>query len=220
MQQKITLTTSDHHQLDAYEYKPANPSYGLIVLQEIFGVNQHIRKVCSNFARNNFHVIAPALFDRIEKNIELSYETANVKKGINFRARINPEETLLDIIATAHHLPYKQIGIIGYCWGGSLSWRAATETHLFAAASCWYGAMIPSLLQNKPNCPVQMHFGEKDQSIPLSEINKIKTAYPEVDIYVYKDADHGFGCAERASFHSQSYELAQKRTLEFFKSNL
>lgn len=220
MQRDITLMASDHHQLNAYECKSDHSIYGLVVLQEIFGVNHHIRNVCDTFAQEGFHVIAPALFDRVQKNVQLGYEPSDAKKGVELRAKIKPDETLLDVIAAAKALPYDKIGIVGYCWGGSLSWRGATETKLFAAASCWYGALIPSLLNHKPNCPVQIHFGAKDKSIPLSEIDKIREAYPEPDIYIYEDADHGFGCAARASFHKKSYQLAQKRTLDFFRKNL
>lgn len=220
MQQNITITTSDNHQLDAYECAGDNTSHGLIVLQEIFGVNHHIQNVCDQFAQEGFHVIAPALFDRAEKNIQLGYQPSDVKKGLELRAQIAPEETLLDIIASVQQLNYNKIGIVGYCWGGSLSWIAATGTKFFSAASCWYGGYIPSLVNAQPNCPVQMHFGEKDASIPLEEVETVRKVHPEVDIYVYKGADHGFGCAERPTFDEQAYNLAQHRTLNFFKKYL
>lgn len=220
MKQDIQLTTSDHHIFNAYEHKPANASAGLVVLQEIFGVNPHIRAVCDKFAEQGYHVISPALFDRTERNVSLGYEQEDMKQGVALRAKIEPEKTLLDIIAAAEHLNYKKIGIVGYCWGGSLSWRAATETKLFSAASCWYGAMIPSLLAHPHHCPVQMHFGELDHSIPLDAIDKIRQAYNDVDIYIYKNADHGFGCQARASFNKEAYDLAQQRTLDFFSKYL
>lgn len=218
--QFITLTATDNHILDAYETGNTNAPYTLVVLQEIFGVNHHIQNVCDEFARQGFHVVAPALFDRVQKHVELGYTHEDIQKGLELRAQIAPEKTLLDIIAATKVLQNKKIGVVGYCWGGSLSWRAATETKLFSAASCWYGAMIPSLLEHTPNCPVQMHFGEKDESIPLSEIKKVQHAFPEVEIYVYPDADHGFGCAERKDFDKNAYTLAQQRTLDFFKKNL
>lgn len=220
MKRDIQLTTSDQHILNAYEHIPAKPLAGLVVLQEIFGVNPHIRDVCDNFAKHGYHIISPALFDRAERNVSLGYEAEDMKQGIELRKKIEPEKTLLDIIAAAQHLNYDKIGIVGYCWGGSLSWRAATETKLFSAASCWYGAMIPSLLDHPHHCPVQMHFGELDHSIPLDAIEKIERTYNDVDIYVYKNADHGFGCQARASFHKEAYELAQQRTLDFFTKNL
>lgn len=220
MKKDIQLIASDDHQFNAYEHKPENAHAGLVVLQEIFGVNDHIRYTSDQFANAGYHVISPALFDRTQKNIQLGYTHQDALEGVELRSRIAPEETLLDIIASAKHLPYQKIGIVGYCWGGSLSWRAATETKLFSAASCWYGAMIPSLLQHPHHCPVQMHFGEKDHSIPLDAIEKVRQAYKDVDIYVYENADHGFGCQARDSFHKEAYELAQKRTLDFFAKNL
>lgn len=220
MKQDIQLTTSDQHILNAYEHIPDKPRAGLVVLQEIFGVNPHIRNVCDNFAKQGYHIISPALFDRTEPNISLGYESEDMKQGVALRAKIAPEKTLLDIIAAAEQLNYDKIGIVGYCWGGSLSWRAATETKLFSAASCWYGAMIPSLLEHPHHCPVQMHFGELDHSISLDAIDKIKHAYNDVDIYIYKNADHGFGCQARASFNKEAYELAQQRTFDFFAKNL
>lgn len=220
MKQDIQLTTSDQHILNAYEHIPDKPRAGLVVLQEIFGVNPHIRNVCDNFAKQGYHIISPALFDRTEPNISLGYEPEDMKQGVALRAKIAPEKTLLDIIAAAEQLNYDKIGIVGYCWGGSLSWRAATETKLFSAASCWYGAMIPSLLEYPHHCPVQMHFGELDHSISLDAIDKIKHAYSDVDIYIYKNADHGFGCQARASFNKEAYELAQQRTFDFFAKNL
>lgn len=220
MKQDIQLTASDQHIFNAYEHKPANASVGLIVLQEIFGVNSHIRNVCDLFADQGYHVISPALFDRAERNASLGYETSDIQKGLALRENIQPEKTLLDIIAAAQHLNYTKIGIVGYCWGGSLSWRAATETKLFSAASCWYGAMIPSLLDHPHHCPIQMHFGELDHSIPLDAIDKIRQAYHDVDIYTYENADHGFGCQARPGFNKNAYDLAQQRTLEFFTKNL
>ncbi|CAI3946525.1 Dienelactone hydrolase (DLH) (PDB:4ZV9) [Commensalibacter communis] len=223
MKKDIQLTTSDQHSLNAYEHAPTNASAGLVVLQEIFGVNPHIRQMCDKFAAQGYHVISPALFDRVERNISLGYEPEDMQRGLNIRAKISPEKTLLDVIAAAEHFPYDKIGIVGYCWGGSLSWKAATETKLFSAASCWYGAMIPSLLDRPPHCPVQMHFGELDHSIPLDAIDKIRQAYKDnsgVDIYVYKNAEHGFGCQARSSFNPEAYELAQQRTLDLFAKNL
>lgn len=220
MKRDIQLTTSDQHILNAYEHIPVKPLAGLVVLQEIFGVNSHIRDVCDDFAKHGYHIISPALFDRAQPNVSLGYETEDMKQGVELRAKIHPEKTLLDIIAAAQHLNYDKIGIIGYCWGGSLSWRAATETQIFSAASCWYGAMIPSLLDHPHHCPVQMHFGELDKSIPLDAIDKISKAYNDVDIYVYENADHGFGCQARASFNNNAYKLAQQRTLDFFRKNL
>ncbi|MDI2090024.1 dienelactone hydrolase family protein [Commensalibacter oyaizuii] len=220
MKQDTTIITSDHHHLHAYESTHKNVTAGLVVLQEIFGVNHHIRNVCDNFANQGYHVISPALFDRVEKNVMLGYEQTDIQKGFSLRSQIDPQKTLLDIIAAAQYLPYSKIGVVGYCWGGSLSWRAATETDIFSAASCWYGAMIPSLLQHPHRCPVQMHFGALDASIPLDQIEQTRLHYNDVEIYIYENADHGFGCQARSSFNPTAYQQAQQRTLDLFKKYL
>lgn len=220
MGQNISLTASDGHHLSAYEAGKADDRYALVVLQEIFGVNHHIRSVCDRFSAQGYHVIAPALFDRVKGNIQLDYDKEGIKTGIEIRSLIESEKTLLDIIAAAKFLKAKKVGIVGYCWGGSLSWRAATQTDIFSAASCWYGAQIPQLKDAKANCPVQMHFGGRDESIPLKEVEKIRASQPNAEIYIYENANHGFGCAERSDYNEIAYKLAQHRTLEFFKKYL
>lgn len=215
----ITLTAEDGHNLQAYEAGKNNPRK-LVLLQEIFGVNHHIRAMCDRFAQEQYHVIAPALFDRIKKNVELAYDTDDFKRGAGYVGDIPPEKTLLDIKSAANKFGQGKIGVVGYCWGGSNSWIAATQTTLFAAASAWYGSKIYDHRHEKPNCPVQMHFGGKDPYIPLDQVHAIEEAQPDVPVYIYPEADHGFGCSERQSFNKDAYTLAQQRTLEFFKTHL
>ncbi|WP_298214264.1 dienelactone hydrolase family protein [Acidocella sp.] len=217
----MTLTAADGHQFQTFEAGNVNAPRGLVVLQEIFGVNHHIRKVAERLAGYGYRVLAPALFDRVRPGIELGYTEADIKAGLEARAQIPLEKTLADIEATAAAFGEgKPVGVIGYCWGGTLSWEAATRTRAFKAASCWYGAGIAARKDARPNCPVQMHFGALDKSIPLSDVEAIRAAQPGVEIYVYEGADHGFGCEERASFSPRDWELAELRSLVLFAEHL
>ena len=192
----------------------------LVVVQEIFGVNPHIRKVAERLAGYGYRVIAHAIFDRVEPGMELDYTEEGMKTGLEARAKIPEEKTLLDLQAAAAAFSGKPVGIIGYCWGGTLAWEAATQTKFFNAASCWYGGGIAAKKHAKPNCPVQMHFGAEDHGIPLSDVEAIKAAQPGADVFVYEGAQHGFGCEARASYSARDWELAELRSLAFFAEHL
>ncbi|MFT8676649.1 MAG: dienelactone hydrolase family protein [Acetobacter sp.] len=220
MGRMVTLEAADGHRLNAWESEGHAHPYALVVVQEIFGVNPHIRAVCDTLAQSGFHVIAPALFDRVEPGLELDYTAEGVKKGLDVRARIPLEKTLLDLEAAIHALAPRKVGMIGYCWGGTLAWQVACRDMGVSAASCWYGAGIAAASALEPRCPVQMHFGGLDVTIPPADIATIRAAHPEIELYVYDDADHGFGCADRATFNAQAYALAQERSLAFLKSSL
>jgi carboxymethylenebutenolidase len=220
MGQTIQIKSADGFSFSAYVAGPADARRGIVVVQEIFGVNHHIRDMADRFAALGYAVVAPALFDRAEKGIELGYTQADIDKGRAYRMKLNDADVMKDIEAAASHLSGKKLGIVGYCFGGTVAWWGATRTTKFAAASCWYGGGIPGTKDERPNCPVQMHFGEKDASIPMSDVDAVRAAQPKAEIYVYPGAQHGFGCDERASFSKPDYELAQKRTLEFFGKNL
>ena len=212
----IELTTPDGHKLLAYVAGPENAAKGLVVVQEIFGVNHHIRNVADRFAAQGFAVCAPALFDRIRKGIELEYTQEDIAKGREYRMKLVDAQVMADVEAAAKHLEGKRRGVVGYCFGGTVAWWGATRSRSFAAACCWYGGGIAGTKHERPNCPVQMHFGETDQSIPITDVEAIRAAQPNAETYVYPGAGHGFGCDERASYNKQAYELAQQRTLEFF----
>lgn len=216
----MTLTAADGHTFEAFTAGPEDAEHGIVVLQEIFGVNSHIRDVCEFYAAKGYRVIAPALFDRIEPGIELGYTGDDISRGKDLKAKVSYEDALKDIEAAAGALSaQKKLGVVGFCWGGTLTWLAACRSSLFSAASCWYGAGIAELRNEKPHCPVQMHFGEKDKSIPASDVEAIRQAQPQADVCVY-DADHGFGCDQRGSYDPFASELARTRTVEFFKANL
>ncbi len=221
MGETITLTASDGHTLSAWQDGPQDASRALVVVQEIFGVNRHIRNVCARFAAQGYRVIAPALFDRVQRGVELGYTADDVATGRALRAKVPEAGPVIDIEAAAAALPAgAKRGIVGYCWGGTVAWWGATRTRSFAASSCWYGGGIAATRTETPTCPVQMHFGEKDASIPLSDVELIRAAQPGVEIFVYAGAQHGFGCDERASFSRADAELAQERTLAFFAKHL
>jgi carboxymethylenebutenolidase len=217
----IQLTAADGHTLSAYAAGPQDASRALVVVQEIFGVNRHMRRVCDDFAKQGYAVICPALFDRTERGVELGYEPADVARGRDLRGTIDAGLTVLDIRAAAAALPRAaKRGIVGYCWGGTVAWHGATRTSDFAASVGWYGGGIAAARDEKPHCPVQLHFGEKDASIPMSDVEAVRAARPEVEVFVYRGAGHGFGCEERGSYVPADAALAQERTLAFFAKHL
>ncbi|OYV51732.1 MAG: carboxymethylenebutenolidase [Rhodospirillales bacterium 20-60-12] len=220
MSKTIQLTAADGHQFAAYEAGDPSAKRGLVVVQEIFGVNHHIRHVCDRLAAFGYHIVSPAMFDRTERGVELGYQPDDIQRGIALRAKIADAGALADIAACAAYLNNKPTGIIGYCWGGTLSWQAATQLNSFKAASCWYGGGIAATATATPNCPVQMHFGAEDHGIPLSDVDIIKSAHPGMHIFVYDGAGHGFGCNERASYNPAEAELAELRSLAFFAAHL
>ncbi|WP_428541907.1 dienelactone hydrolase family protein [Rhodopila sp.] len=220
MGETIQLKAADGFSLSAYVAGPVNATKGVVVVQEIFGVNHHIRDVADRFAGLGYAVVAPAVFDRAQKGVELGYTQDDVGKGRDIRMKLSDPDVMKDIEAAAGHLAGKKLGIVGYCFGGTVAWWGATRTSKFAAASCWYGGGIPGTKTETPHCPVQMHFGEQDASIPMTDVDAVRAAQPKTEVYVYKGAQHGFGCDERASYSKPDYELAQQRTVEFFAKNL
>ncbi|WP_237213589.1 dienelactone hydrolase family protein [Falsiroseomonas oryziterrae] len=217
----IELTAADGHRLAAWRDGPEDARRALVVVQEIFGVNGHIRNVCARFAAEGYAVVAPALFDRVERGVELGYAPGDVTRGRELRGHVPADGTLADIEAAAAALPAKAArGIVGYCWGGTVAWWGATRSRSFRAASGWYGGGIAAAKDERPACPVQLHFGEKDASIPLSDVEAIRAAQPGVEIFVYEGAQHGFGCDERGTFSAPDAALAQSRTLEFLARHL
>lgn len=215
------LTAADGHTLSAYRAGPPDAARALVVVQEIFGVNRHMRWVCDDFAAAGYAVICPALFDRAERGVELGYQPADVARGRDLRGTIDAGKTVLDILAAAAALPKSaKRGIVGYCWGGTVAWHGATRTSAFAASVGWYGGGVAAAREEAPRCPVQLHFGETDASIPLADVEAVRAARPEVEVFVYPGAGHGFGCEERGSYVAADAALAQDRTLAFLARHL
>jgi carboxymethylenebutenolidase len=216
----LKLTAADGHEFQSFEAGNVNAPRGLVVVQEIFGVNAHMRLVSERLAGFGYRVLSPALFDRAERGAELGYTPEDVQKGLALRAQIPESAVLADIEACAAAFGGKPVGIIGYCWGGAIAWMGATKSNSFKAAAGWYGGGIAATKDAAPNCPVQLHFGEADTGIPMSDVAAIKAAQPGVEIFTYPGAQHGFGCEERPSYNAQDTELAELRSLTFFAEHL
>jgi carboxymethylenebutenolidase len=216
----IELTAADGHRFSAWQDGPKDARHALVVVQEIFGVNSHMRHVCAELAAAGYAVIAPALFDRAERGVELGYTAEDVARGRDLRAKVPDAGVVADVEASAVALAGKTLGIIGYCWGGTVAWWGATRSKQFKAAIGWYGGGIAGTRTEVPHCPVQLHFGEKDSGIPLTDVEAIRAAQPGVEIFIYPGAQHGFGCDDRASYSAPDAKLAQERSLSFFAKHL
>jgi carboxymethylenebutenolidase len=215
----VAITAKDGFTLSAYEAKPTGKVRGgLVVIQEIFGVNAHIRSVADGYAEKGYHVLSPAIFDRAEKHIDLGYDKADIDRGIALRAKIPVEATLLDVAASVKALQASgKVGIVGYCYGGSLAWLAACQLAGLSAAIGYYGGLIVPHLGEKPRCPVMLHFGEKDGGIPMTDVEKIRSATDPklVQVFAYAEAGHAFNRDGNQAFHAPSAKLARERTLAF-----
>lgn len=223
MGQDITLQAEDGHRLGAYRANPAGQARGsLVVIQEIFGVNKHIREVCDGLAADGYVALAPALFDRVEPNFQTGYDQADIVRGRETRGKIGWDAMVMDTKAAVKALAgeNRRIGVVGYCMGGSMAWLAATRIDGLSAAVGYYGGAVAEFAGERPKCPVMLHFGETDASIPKEHWDKIKAAQPNVPMFIYPGAGHGFSCDHRASFHEASHRLARQRTIDFFRQHV
>ncbi len=220
----ISLTAADGHHFSAYEALPSGkPRGGLVVVQEIFGVNAHIRAVADGYAADGYHVLSPAIFDRAERGVELDYDREGVQRGMALRQEITIEEMVSDIAACVAALkPAGKVAVVGYCLGGSLAWFSATRTAGVSAAIGYYGGMIAKHLDEKPNCPVMLHFGEEDGSITPDDIAAIRAAVDPgmVQVFTYAGAGHAFNRAGNHAHHAPSAERAHERSLAFLRQHV
>ena len=221
MDKMIELKTKDGFTLSAYKAEPAGKAKGgLVIIQEIFGVNHHIRAVADRFAALGYTCVAPALFDRVERGVDIGYDESAMKRGVDTRAKTKLDDTLLDLTAAIGALKGAgKIGVVGYCWGGSLAFLSATRLEGIAGTVGYYGGMIAGHAQEKPKVPVMLHFGEQDKGIPMTDVEKVKAARKDVEVHTYP-AGHGFSCDERGSFDKASHEKALERTLAFFSKHV
>lgn len=212
------LTAVDGHVLAAYLATPAGkPRAGLVVIQEVFGLTGHVRRVTDNFAAQGYLAIAPALFDRVAPGITLDY--ADVERGRDTMLKLDFDQTLLDIdAAVAEVRRAGRVAAVGYCWGGAMADLAACRLELDAAVS-YYGGRITDWLDLQPKCPVLYHFGGKDRLVPQENVERIRAARPDGIFHIYPDAGHGFNCDERADFEPASARKALERTLAFLRQN-
>ena len=224
----IKLKASDGHELGAYVARPKGESIGtLILVQEIYGINGHIRGVADGYARDGFTVVAPAIFDRFERGVELKYDGTDQKKAIEFWQKLKPDVTLLDVAAAYGFAKEagKGIGVIGYCYGGLISWLTATRgENLKMQPSCcvgYYAGGIGSVAKEEPSCPVMLHFGANDDHIGKDQIEAVRAAHPEVEIFVYEGAGHAFNReVDPGHYHEAAAKLARQRSLAFLKTHI
>jgi carboxymethylenebutenolidase len=230
----IELKTSDDFTLSAYLAEPSGPPRGgVVVIQEIFGVNPHMRSVCDGYAAAGYRALAPALFDRVERGVELGYDGAAMQRAVGYVTQLKPGGVLRDLQASIDELaktgaegsprsagatPLK-VGVVGYCYGGTMTWAAACRLDKVAAASSYYGGRIAQQLDPPPKAPIILHFGEQDAMIPIADIDKIRAACPNVPVYVYP-AGHGFNRDGSSAYHAESAKLARERTLELFAKHV
>ncbi|NEU98415.1 dienelactone hydrolase family protein [Bradyrhizobium uaiense] len=222
MGQDIKLKASDGFELGAYRADPAGaPKGAVVVIQEIFGVNHHIRSVCDRLAKEGYVAVAPSILDRITPNFQSGYspdEIAEARKFVanpDFAAMLRDSQAAIDAVKSVG-----PVGIIGFCLGGSIAYAAATKLSGLSAAIGYYGGAIIRFADDKPAVPTQLHFGEKDAGIPLSDVETIKSKRPEVEVFIYPGAQHGFHCDERASYDKASADTAWPRSMEFFAKHL
>jgi len=217
----VELSASDGHRLDAYVAEPPGKARGaIVVIQEIFGVNSHIRSVADGYAADGYLAVAPAMYDRVQRKYDTGYTQPEIQAGLEVRKQIPWEKSMLDVEAARDHAKSAgKVGIVGYCWGGSIAWMAAARVSGLAAAVSYYGGQVPDLIGEKPKCPVMLHFGESDHSIPVDKAKQVAAAHPEATTYFYA-AGHGFNCDQRGSYDAASAKQARERSLEFFRKHL
>ncbi len=218
----LTLTAEDGHRLAAYRAAPSGASHGgLVVVQEIFGVNSHIKRTCDGFAADGYVALAPALFDRVERDYATGYTPADVERGRAVRGKLTIDDAVKDVRAAVRELAKagSKVGVVGYCFGGTIAWLAATRIDGVVAAVGYYGGGVADAAHEKPRCPVMLHFGETDASIPKEHWEKVRAHHPKLPVHVYP-AGHGFNCDERGGYHPESARLARERTIAFFRQHL
>ena len=221
MGKTIELTSSDGFKLGAYRADPSGkPKGGIVLVQEIFGVNKHIKAVADGYAADGYAVIAPAYFDRVQKNFDVGYAQPDMEQARAIPPKMDWGKVAADTAAAVSELKGAgKVAVIGYCWGGTVAWLSACKVDGVAAAISYYGGGIPNMVNDKPRVPMMCHWGEKDHAIPMDAVKKVEAAHPEVQSFVYP-AGHGFNCDERGSFDAPSAKQARERTLEFLKKHV
>jgi carboxymethylenebutenolidase len=226
MGQFTDLRSADGFSFPAYVAQPPGKAKGaIVVIQEIFGVNSHVRDVADGYAKDGYLAVAPSTFHRVKPGVELGYSENDMKEGFGLKQAVEnlpAPGVLADIQAAIGHAAQAgKVGIVGYCWGGLLTWRSACLLDGLAAAVPYYGGGVttPEEIARKPKCPVMAHFGAQDHWIPLDSVEAFKKAHPEVEVHVY-DANHGFNCDQRGSYNEAAAKLARQRTLAFFAKHV
>ena len=221
MGKTIELTAADGHKLSAYVAEPAGkPRGALIVIMEIFGVNSHIRSVADDYAKEGYLAIAPAMFDRVQPGLDIGYTPPDIEVGRAAMQKMKLDDAMKDVAAALAHVKSAgKVGIVGYCWGGTVSWKSASSVDGLACAIAYYGGGIPGLIGEKPKIPVMFHWGETDQSIPLDKAKEVAAAHKDQQHFFYP-AGHGFNCDQRGSYNAESSKQAKTRSLEFLRKHV
>ncbi len=221
----IELKAEDGHTFDAYQATPeGTPRAGLLVIQEIFGVNSHIQGVCDAFAEDGYLAVAPAVFDRKQRKVEWGYTAETVAEGRALKDAVGWDDPVPDMKAGLGCLreslgPDAKLGVVGYCWGGTLAWLAACRLETNCAVG-YYGGQIGQFNDENPASPTLLHFGSEDAGIPLTMVDAVRDAHPDVEIHVYQGAGHGFNCDQRADYDPAAFALARERTMAHFAEHL
>ncbi len=221
MGKMIELTASDGHKLAAYRADPqGKPRGAIVVIQEIFGVNSHIKQVADGYAADGYLAIAPAMFDRVQKNVDLGYTPDDIAKGREIRGKVTNDMAVIDAEAAVKAAAEAgKVGIVGYCWGGLIAWLASARVPGLSAAVPYYGGGILDNAELEPKVPLMGHFGDKDQHIPVEGVKRLAEKHRKHQIFIYS-ADHGFNCDHRGSYNAPAAKQARERTLEFFRKHV
>ena len=216
------LTASDGHKFAAYIAQPAGkPRGGVVVIPEIFGVNSHIQQTADGFAADGYLAVSPAMFDRAQRNYDTGYSQPEIQAGVAIMQKLDWKQAIFDVdAAIAEAAKAGKVGIVGYCFGGTVSWVAAAQAKGLACAVPYYGGGMPGFIGEKPKIPTMCHFGELDQSPTLAQAKEIVAAHPSITAHFYAGAGHGFNCDQRGSWNAEAAKLARSRTIDFFRKNL
>lgn len=216
MGEQITLKSRfDGFELGAYHVQPGDARRGgLVLVQEIFGVSDHIRELCDSFAADGYEVIAPSFYDRLERGFAADHDPEGIAKGVEY-SKATPWDQVQGDLQAAIDALKPPVFVTGFCWGGAVAWLAACRCEGVAAASCYYGRRIVEMMDEEPKCPTILHFGRHDASIPMEVVERIIEAHPEVPTYIY-DAGHGFVSDRRSDYNEDCARLARLRTLQLF----
>ena len=218
----IELKSADGHTLAAFVATPAGkPRGGVVVIPEIFGVNSHIQQVTDGFAADGYLAVAPAMFDRVQRNYDTGYSQPEIQAGVAIMQKLDAKQSMMDVqAAIAEAAKAGKVGIVGYCYGGTVSWMAAARARGLACSVPYYGGGMHDLIGEKPKVPVMCNFGETDHSPTLAQAKEIVAAHPEISAHFYAGAGHGFNCDQRGSWNAEAAKLARSRTVEFFRKHL
>ncbi|MBS7458742.1 dienelactone hydrolase family protein [Coralloluteibacterium stylophorae] len=207
--------------IGGYLARPSGtPRGGLVVVQEIFGVNAHIRSVADRFAEAGYTALAPAIFDYVERDVELAYDEQGVERGRDLAREVGMDRAVAAVAAAAQHLHAggaAKVAVVGYCWGGSVAFLC--NTRLGLPNISYYGARTVPYLHERPRAAMLFHFGERDRTIPAADVQAHREALPQAEVHVYP-ADHGFNCDVRASYDADSAARAYERTLAFLRADI